>query len=434
MRSDEALARYNAQLRGPRLVYAAVIAVVVAVVAFAVTLAYSRGEISHVTLRTVAHPPAPIRPRATTQAPASRWSSTDTTALGVPLDSGTVITYDTHSVRGRNAETGAVTWSYTRSDRSVCAALQTQGVTVALYRDAGNCDELTALGSQTGQRQWTRTLDEDGVPFDGTARYRIMGDEVLFISRTAIYAISVAGSQYTGTQGGVDDWVFNHYGCTIDDVALGSAGALISQTCHDEPCAGLTMCRNGPQLLLRPALSPGGVGAAKKAANPDYIEWNIADAGLVPVTASGSVTALEPRTQRLVLLASATGRTTGTLALQPGRDQLESTATASDADLIRIGGTTYALRSGATKFTWHARTGGPPTVSPPVTDPEPDSPTSLDAARLFVADGRTAERFNARSGVVVQRYPLLPATAGTSRVYPLGTGLLAAGATTAYYD
>jgi outer membrane protein assembly factor BamB len=433
--SDAALARYKARLRRSRFVYAAVITAITAVVAVGVMLAFSRGEISHVYLKTAAHPPAPVRPQATTEAPESQWTSTDATALGVPFDGGTVITHDANAVRGRDAETGAVTWSYTRTDRTVCAAVQTQGVTVALYRDAGNCDELTALDSQTGRRRWTRTLDEDGVPFDGTARYQVMGEEILFISDTAIYALSASGNQYTGTyNGGVDYWTFNHYGCTIDDVAFGAAGALIHQTCRTEPCAGLTMCRNGPQLLLRPAVNPGGVSATKKAANPDYIQWNIPARSLTPVTAGLPLSAVDQRSQRLSLLDPDNGKITASLAVQPGSAHPEATAVAADGELIQLGDTTYALRDGARSFTWHTRTNSSPTISPPATDLQPDSSTTLYAARIFIADGRTAERLNPSNGRTVQRYPLLPSATDTSRVYPLGNGLLAAGSTTTYYD
>lgn len=433
--SDLALERYRAQLRRPRLVYAAAITVSFAVIAVAVGLAYTHGEISHVTLKTAAHPAAPVRPQVTTPAPQSRWSTTDAAAVGLPFDGGTVITYDVHTVRGRDAETGAVTWSYTRTDRTVCAAVQTRGVTVALYRDAGNCDELTALDSETGQRRWTRTLDENGVPFDGTARYQIMGDEVLFISRTAIYALSAAGNQYAGDYNGGDDyWTFHHYGCTINAIAFGSAGALIDQTCHQQQCAGLRMCRNGPQLLLRPATNPIGVSAAKKAANPDYIEWNIPDRHRTPVTAGFLLTAVNEAGHRLALLDPDNGKVTSSLAVEPGSARPEATAVASDAELIQLGDITYALRDGARSFAWHVRTTSPPTISPPATDPEPDDSTILEAARVFIAGGRTAERLDTGTGRTAQRYPLLPAATRTSSVYPLGNGLLVAGTTTTYYD
>ncbi|WP_375503647.1 PQQ-binding-like beta-propeller repeat protein [uncultured Jatrophihabitans sp.] len=255
--SAAALARYRAAQRKPRIVYAAAITVAVAVLAALVAVAYSRGEANNTTLRTAARAPAPVRPEATTPAPQRQWTSSDTAALGVPIAGGIVVTYSSHTMRGRDALTGHVRWSYTRSDRSMCAAIQAGGVAVALYRLSGNCDELTALDAQTGQRRWTRTLDEDGVPFIGTARYQVLGQELMFVSDTAIYAISASGNQYAGNDtGGVDYWVFNHPGCTISNAVLGQSGALISQTCRGQRCAGLTHCRNGSQLLLRPAMNP----------------------------------------------------------------------------------------------------------------------------------------------------------------------------------
>ena len=73
--------------------------------------------------------------------------------------------------RGRNARTGATTWSYTRTDRTVCTAAQLDGTTIAIYAVHGNCDEVTALDSGTGRRTWTRTLDKDGMPLNGRPTY-----------------------------------------------------------------------------------------------------------------------------------------------------------------------------------------------------------------------------------------------------------------------
>jgi hypothetical protein len=46
--------------------------------------------------------------------------------------------------------TGQITWSCTRTDRVVCAAIDAGGATIAVYRLHGECDELTALDSGTG--------------------------------------------------------------------------------------------------------------------------------------------------------------------------------------------------------------------------------------------------------------------------------------------
>lgn len=44
-----------------------------------------------------------------------------------------MITFSTDGVRGRYARTGAGTWSYTRTDRTLCQAIQGQGLIVALF-------------------------------------------------------------------------------------------------------------------------------------------------------------------------------------------------------------------------------------------------------------------------------------------------------------
>src|SRR6478736_7428619 len=225
--SDRALARHAARMRPLRIVYALVLAVVVIAALVIVKIAYVRGEISHVTLKTVASAP-PAIPAGTPSAALTRaWTSTDTTAIDTPVNGGTVVTHDLHTVRGRNARTGAQTWSYTRTDRSVCTAIQTQSVTIAVYKLHGNCDELTGLDSATGARKWTRTLDKDGAEFDGPATYSVVGGNVMFVSRTSIYSIAPGGDADHGN-GGLDYWTFHHPGCTINGAVLGTAGALIS--------------------------------------------------------------------------------------------------------------------------------------------------------------------------------------------------------------
>ncbi len=103
----------------------------------------------------------------------------------------------------------------------------------------------------------------------------------------------------------------------------------------------------------------------------------------------------------------------------------------SDADLIWVGGTTYALRAGESTFAWHARTAGPPTVSPPDTVTDPNVSISLAGARLFVTGTRSAVRLDTTNGLPASRYPQ-PVTP-TGRIYPLGDGLLASGPNISYY-
>src|SRR5262249_14678039 len=163
--SHAALTRYAKRMRPLRIWYIAGVVAAIAITVVLVAVAYSRGEISHAHLQTVpSGPPSiPVQPASGTLT--RSWSSTDSTAIGTPISGGTVITYDDHTVRGRNARTGAQTWSYTRTDRTVCTAMQDDDTTLAVYELHGNCDEVTALDSGTGARKWTRTLDKDTAEF-----------------------------------------------------------------------------------------------------------------------------------------------------------------------------------------------------------------------------------------------------------------------------
>ena len=99
----------------------------------------------------------------------------------------------THGPRP-DARTGKQTWSYYRSDRTVCTAAQIGGVAVAVYRLAGNCDELTGLDADTGARVWTRTLDSNGQPVDGLPAFQAdAADQALLITTpSTVYSVTVA--------------------------------------------------------------------------------------------------------------------------------------------------------------------------------------------------------------------------------------------------
>src|SRR5882762_8098377 len=165
-RPDE-VSRYVASMRRQRRWYFAAIAVVVAAAVAVALVVWSSGEITHVHLHT-AKSAAPSVPLNTPPAaPSAKWQSTDATAIGAPLFGGTVVTYSEHTVTGRNALTGVADWTYTRSDRTVCQAAQVQGKTIAIYANGGDCDEVSTFETGTGQRAWTRTLDENGLTVSG---------------------------------------------------------------------------------------------------------------------------------------------------------------------------------------------------------------------------------------------------------------------------
>jgi hypothetical protein len=421
---DAAVDSYTARMRRWRILYAAGIAVVVVAAVVIVKIAYAHGEISHVTLRT-APSAAPSLPAAEPSGTLTQaWSSADHTAIGTPYSGGTVITYSTHTVAGRDARTGAVRWSYTRTDRTVCTAAQLADVTIAVYRLNGNCDELTALASGTGQRRWTRTLDENGHPVNGTPQFAVGSDTFMVTTPQQIYAISPDGTS-GADNGGLDRWIFSQSGCTINSAVLGTAGVLISQTCATPDCAGLKFCGPGPQLLLRDPIT--GTDDNVNKDNPNRVEWNLIGNTMTPVSADGVISAINSAGTTLTTLDVKQGKKIAALPLSgtpdAGKPGASTTAASvGDDELIRIGEMTYAVGSGAKSVRWHTAT-----AALPVSDQVPGArsllsvPASSGIAQLDPADGRVSHTFD-----------ITPPAAG-SQVYPLGTGFLVAGPHTVVY-
>lgn len=416
-----ALGNYVARMRRARIVYAAVIAALVTVAGVGVGIAWSHGEISHVSSHTVPTAPASLPVGAPSPDLKPAWRSADRAAIGVPQWGGTVVVWSDHTVRGIDARTGAHTWSYTRTDRTVCTAAQAAGTTIAVYRNGGNCDEVTALDSATGARRWTRTLDEDGKPINGTPRYQVLPSTFIVYTPASIYAID-PGS-------GIDRWIFHHYGCSIENVAVGSGGALISQKCSKaEKCGELKFCGHGPQLLLRDAFA--GYDDKSKT-NPDQIQWNLIGNPDVPVSADQLISALSPATHALDTFGADKGTPTGSIRLQPRPDSVQNVLAvdATTHEVVSIAGTIYAVSVDKRRVRWTARAAGPPTVVPV----EGSDLNSLATARVTVPAPDGIRILDGTTGRIAQTYAV-PAPPQGSLVYPLGTGFLLAApnATVAY--
>jgi hypothetical protein len=430
--SDPAVERYTRRMRPRRIAYAAAIVVAALVLLVIVKIAYSVGEISHTTLRTAAQVPPSIALGSPSAALSQAWRTSDATAIGTPNDRGTIVTYDEHSVRGRDARTGKITWSYTRTDRTVCTAAQTTSVTVAVYELHGNCDELTGLDSGTGRRQWTRTLDKDSNQIDhavdGHPHYAVGPYTVMIWTPKVIYAIDPSGNQDRGGKsGGLDRWVFAEPGCTIEDAVLGSAGALISQTCAGRNCTDLKFCGNGTQLLLRDSTKGEENDSSKNKGNPDQILWNRIGSNLRPASADRYVTAVAPDGTTLLVLSTAKGAVQERLPLSGGTGAVTARAT-NDGDLIRFGGITYALGADSTAFAWQAETGALPTVTSNTGAALPDLPF----ARLTVPTTTGIAVLSPTDGTVSRTFSVSPPAAG-SAVHPFGTGFLVTGPQTVLY-
>ncbi|HZY75847.1 MAG TPA: PQQ-binding-like beta-propeller repeat protein [Jatrophihabitantaceae bacterium] len=426
-RSQRALTEYGARMRKWRIGYGVLLAVLVVIAGVIVKIAYAHGEISHAKLSTApsAAPSVPLG--APASSPNQVWSSDDHTAIGTPYWGGTVITYSTHAVVGRDALTGKVRWSYTRTDRTTCTAAQIGGVTIAVFRLNGNCDELTAMDSGTGERHWTRTLDKDGHPVNGTPQFAVGQDTFMVTTPQVIYAISPDGTSGDGN-GGLDRWVFSQPGCTINSAVLGSAGALVSQNCANPDCGTQKFCGAGPQLLLRDPMTGENTDSSKNKGNPDQIIWNLIGNTSVPVSADDVISAVAKGGDKLTTFSAAAedhGKVLATLPLSAAASGTAPQAAATaNAELVRLDGTTYLINETGTSVLWHAATDALPTVASggTLTAPEFVVPTSGGIALLDSRTGKAGKTF------------AVPAPAPGSSVYALGSGFVVAGTRTVVYS
>ena len=410
------LAEYRRNLRRSRRIYAAAIAAVLVLAATLVKIAFARGELSHTHLVTTVNPPAALTLR-TPVGPLSRaWLITGRPALGTPYWNGTVIAGTADSVGGHDARTGALTWSYTRTDRTVCQAIQDQGIVIAIFDLHGNCDEVTALDAGTGQRRWTRTLDEDGSPVIGHPQYSITADTIMITTSQVIYAID--------PQSGIDRWLYRPPGCDITAAILGSSGALIAQHCAVPPCRAAKLCAAGSALVLRDRLAARD---DQSNTNPDRVRWTRPGATQIPTSASGLVSSYDAGRRALVVYDPATGQPVTHLSIAtdavatPTGLSPSSTTTATTV-LIWLGGRTYAVSTRDLTLLWTR-----PGAAAPSAASDSRYVASVQPGRVVLVDPVT--------GTVAHTYAIATDSRSTpTGAVQLGTGVIVTSTrTTAFY-
>jgi hypothetical protein len=287
------------------------------------------------------------------------------------------------------------------------------GATIAVYAVHGNCDELSAFDSDTGRRRWTRTLDIDGLPLNGIPSYQFTPYTLLIASHSVIYALDPVT--------GLNRWTYYRFGCRVEQVALGSAGALISQTCSElVQCKGLRFCARGPQLLLR----DGSAAREDDKPNADQIKWNnVGDIG-IPVSADDLVSAVDPAGTTLRALDATKGTQTGTVPLTPVTARLGPiTAIQADgAEVVWLSDQMYALHTGGSSLLWHADSPSPPVIA----STTEATPPPLSTARITVPTNTGIGIVDGNDGNIIESFTVQPPAAG-SLVYSLGTGFLVAG-------
>jgi hypothetical protein len=392
-----ALADYRDRMRRHRWIYIGALAFVVVVIVVVVQVVLRTGEIGNATL----HPAASAlpSPKSTVTSPSltQAWHSTDATATGLPYDAGTVVTYDRHTVTGRNYATGAVVWTYTRSDVSTCNVFQEFGIAIAIYTDPdGYCDEADAFNTSTGAREWYRTLDSNGNTVEGKV-----------VMTASQYTIMITAPKYIQAfdpVSAIDRWTFiDPPGCTNTSAVQGSVGVLISEHCG-----------NGNHLILRDPYAGDDDSDKAKA------KWNVLS-NAIPVSADGAVTALDPLTGQLMVYSADNGKVTQTQALSPLPVTTPPPTIAStvdnDRELLTIGGVTYAVNPNTASQLWSVTDADQPTA-------QQDNPLVITAQGITELNGST--------GAVSTTWAISTPPSG-SVVYRLGTGFIVSGTSTTVY-
>lgn len=415
-----ALSAYRARMSRLRIRYAAAVAVVVVLALIGVWLLWLTGEAHNATLRTATSGEPAVADTGLAPALHDAWSSTDVTATGSYSSRGTVVTSSAHTVRGRDALTGAVRWSYTRSDVTVCGVDTQDGVAVAIFRLDGNCDEVIGLSISTGARLWNRTLMDNG---ESTMQSR--PGSVAITTSTSVHVISPV-AEANEPSGGLDRWLYRPAGCTVESSVLGSGGVLVATQCAaaDASSAGDQTGAAGstqPKLVLRKPNDDGDV-------------WSVDGDAAIPVLAeSALVLGWDAGSHQLIALDAAKGSRIAALNLPncvvDSAPRAMALGSSSGSDALLYCGQTLSrvsLQGTALSVRWSVAAVGLPAAQ---TNPEQSSstavmPTSTGFATIDIATGAPT---GASATVPADA---LAAIAQAQRVERFGAGMLVAGTAT----
>jgi hypothetical protein len=387
-----ALLEFRGRTRRAMRIYAAVLVGLVVIGFVAVKLAYAHGELSKVSFST-GPAPAGIAPQATGANLAQVWHSSDRPAGGTPYADGIVVGYDPHTVTGRDAQTGAARWHYTRSDETICSVVQQDSTTIAIYQRKGNCDEVTGFVTATGVAKWFRTLQDNGISSVASAP-----NVVLTVTDRSVHVFDNAG--------GLDRWNWPAPdGCTANRALVGGLGVLISLTCGTQH-----------QLVLRDEFK-------------DTTKWTVDTPGaVVPIAVSAFVGALDPTTGSVLRYTGDKGAVVTTGRLTDGFDvsglpradaAISGTDGAGEPVEFLFAARLYAL-SNIGKVAWSAVATAEPSL---VGDTLLAAPTGGGHVVLHRLDGGQPQLTS----------ELSPPPAAAQRAFQVGAGLLLAGTDLSMY-
>lgn len=173
-----------------------------------------------------------------------QWSATTDPALGTVVSpSGVVVTSGQHSVSAHDAVTGQVRWTYTRSNRDLCAVGSTDirptdmasqatvpGITT-VFAENGYCSQVSTFDPGTGARGNNRTSANQpvGSLVFGASYAGWLGPSRVEVWRYDLVRTIQYGEQANPTQPG-----YSRTGCTFTDMAIAANQFATIEHCSAE--------------------------------------------------------------------------------------------------------------------------------------------------------------------------------------------------------
>lgn len=182
--------------------------------------------------------PAQSTPTPPQSAPATlrqAWQSTTAAGLGAVVSpAGVVAVADDHTLRGLDARTGQVRWTYGRANAELCdiRGWQSSGTSIAAVYAAGDfCSQVETFDANTGTLTHTRTSPNPrgGALTTGDGYLGWLGTDLVEIWRNSL----VRTAQY-GTQPNPPNSHTAYTGCTFDDLAIASVQFATIEHCADQ--------------------------------------------------------------------------------------------------------------------------------------------------------------------------------------------------------
>ncbi|MFC7447513.1 hypothetical protein [Rhodococcus daqingensis] len=247
------------------LIAAVAIAVVVVLAAGAIWL---RGDARGTTSITAETPATPADTALSIPERVTEIWRADSSATDRPVTSGgAVVTAEEGAVVGRDRDTGAQLWSYTR-DLALCGVIGAWNAVVSVYRDARGCGAVTELQGSDGSRVAQRNSDADDAV--------TLSEDGTYVTSRGMHRLELWRSDLVRTLefGRVDAPVNPNTqprsGCELLSSASSSTRLAVLERCADEPADRLSVLAPAPKDNSEPDeygssvladLDPGVTGA-----------------------------------------------------------------------------------------------------------------------------------------------------------------------------